>query len=102
MFCLIDSPTKEDKTILVLADKNPDWFGECSHFILHIAASAGSLIPSDKSGANSSDGLVGRAGAKRSRGPGFETALVTLKCQKPGFESLLEAPYLCSIARPAF
>ena len=50
----------------------------------------------------SSYGLVGRAGAKQSRGPGFETALVASKCQKPGFESLLEAPNLCSIARPAF
>ena len=25
-------------------------------------------------------GLVGRAGAKQSRGPGFEAALVALKC----------------------
>ena len=44
----------------------------------------------------------GRAGAKRSRGPGFKTALATLKSQKPGFESLLDAPILCFIARPTF
>ena len=49
-----------------------------------------------------SDGLVGTAGAKRCRGPGFETALVALSVKKPGFESLLDAPILCSIARPAF
>ena len=32
----------------------------------------------------SSDGLVGRAGAKRSRGPGFKTALVALSVKNLG------------------
>ena len=61
-----------------------------------------SLEDDDTIAIKSSNGLVGRAGAKRSRGPGFVTALVALKCPKPGFESLLDAPILCSIARPAF